>query len=246
MDTENGMRNRLKENGLDAPFMTMGYLISGVIVLVFIAFFHNFSGIGWALLWGLMLIAAGLISLHTSLYGKAAIWDRIIADLNIKSDSQVLDLGTGHGLTLIKFAKQLGSNGGATGIDLWHSRDQLDNGNKQTEANVKNANLKCFTNILTGDIRSLPFEDKSFDFVTSSFVIHNIKSKEERYKAISEAYRVLKQGGTLVIVDTEHKQREYTEVLNDLGAQVVAKKLGFNGWWSGPWMPSYEVRVRKT
>ncbi|RRG18749.1 class I SAM-dependent methyltransferase [Weissella viridescens] len=239
------MKNRLK-NGLDAPYMTIGYLISGVIVLTFIAFFHNFRGVGWALLWGLMLIAAGLISLHTSLYGKAEIWDWIIADLNIKSDSQVLDLGTGHGLTLIKFADQLGSNGGATGIDLWNSHDQLDNGNKQTEANVKNANLKCFTNILTGDIRSLPFEDNSFDFVTSSFVIHNIKSKEERYKAISEAYRVLKQGGTLVIVDTENKQTEYAEVLNDLGAQVVVKKLGFNGWWSGPWMPSYEIRVKKS
>lgn len=214
--------------------------------LTFIDFFHNFRGVGWALLWGLMLSAAGLVSLHTSSYGKSGIWKRVIADLNIKLDSQVLDFGDYHGLTLIKFENQLGSNESATGIELWNSHDQLDNGKKQTETNVKNANLKFFTNNLTGDIRSLPFENNSFDFLKNSFLIHNIKSKEECYKAISEAYRVLKQGGTLVIIDTEHMQTEYTEVLNDIAAQVVAKKVGFNGWWSGLWMPSYEIKLKKS
>lgn len=41
----------------------------------------------------------------------------------------------------------------------------------------------------------LPFENKKYDFVTASMAIHNIKPKQNRYKALDEATRVLKQRG---------------------------------------------------
>lgn len=44
--------------------------------------------------------------------------------LVIPEDSIILDLGTGHGLVLIKFASKISSEGHVTGIDLWKNRDQ--------------------------------------------------------------------------------------------------------------------------
>ena len=38
--------------------------------------------------------------------------------LVIPEDSIILDLGTGHGLVLIKFASKISSEGHVTGIDL--------------------------------------------------------------------------------------------------------------------------------
>lgn len=53
----------------------------------------------------------------------------------------------------------------------------------------------------------LPFENKKYDFVTASMAIHNIKPKQNRYKALDEATRVLKTEGLLIILDTgNHKK----------------------------------------
>jgi SAM-dependent methyltransferase len=53
----------------------------------------------------------------------------------------------------------------------------------------------------TADMAALPFPDGSSDVVTSAMAIHNIRSPEERYRAVDEAMRVLRTGGQLLIAD---------------------------------------------
>ena len=83
----------------------------------------------------------------------------------------------------------------------------------------------------TCDLRELPFEDNGFDVVLSNFAIHNISGRAGREKAISEAVRVLRPGGRLLIVDVRGT-RQYQAQLAKLGMYDVARKG--RGWWSWP------------
>ena len=54
-------------------------------------------------------------------------------------------------------------------------------------------------NVFHGNILSIPFESDYFDNVISIAVIHHLKTKDERMKAISELIRITKPGGRILI-----------------------------------------------
>jgi len=54
-------------------------------------------------------------------------------------------------------------------------------------------------NVVHGNILSIPFESNYFDNVISIAVIHHLKTKDERIKAISELIRITKPGGKILI-----------------------------------------------
>ena len=79
----------------------------------------------------------------------------------------------------------------------------------------------------TADMTALPLEDNSFDLVVSSFAIHNIRGRTGREKAISEAVRVLRPNGRLMIVDVR-ATRQYQAQLAKLGMKdVTRRRLGW-------------------
>ena len=166
--------------------------------------------------------------------------------LVIPEDSIILDLGTGHGLVLIKFASKISSEGHVTGIDLWKNRDQSNNSFKSTQQLLQEKNLENRSDLKTADMIELPFENKKYDFVTASMAIHNIKPKQNRYKALDEATRVLKTEGLLIILDTGNHKKEYLSYLIALGYRIkYAKTYGIIGWWTGPWISSYAIIAEK-
>jgi len=169
-----------------------------------------------------------------------------IRHLNLRPDSQVLDLGCGRGALLTRIAKQLGPAGKVTGLDLWLSRDQSHNKMAVTQKNVDDLGLTDRVNLVTGDMTKLAFPDASFDVVTSSFAIHNIKNEQARISAVKEAIRVLKPGGHIMIIDTGRNINEYGRVFQDAGLQITQSMgLGFNGWWATPLTDSYVVAGNK-
>ncbi len=102
---------------------------------------------------------------------------------------RLLDVATGAGFTAIGFAPLVAE---VVGVDV--SAGMLDQARKRAEedgcANVS---------FQSAPAESLPFPDASFDLVTSRVAPHHFLSIP---KFASEAFRVLRAGGRLIVADT--------------------------------------------
>ncbi|MEV6703381.1 class I SAM-dependent methyltransferase [Streptomyces sp. NPDC051453] len=180
---------------------------------------------------GTALIAQTGVYLHTTLHGKLRVWKRELDRAALKGDEQLLDLGCGRGAVLIEAAGRL-PTGRAVGVDLWSGKDQSGNRPEVTLANAAAAGVADRVEVQTADMTELPFADGSFDVVTSALAIHNIPSRERRYRAVDEAMRVLRPGGQLLIADFWPMARQYADHLG----QGTLRGLGPAYWYGGPWL----------
>ena len=138
--------------------------------------------------------------LHNTLRGKFVVWAGLLDQLHLRGDERILDLGCGRGAVLLMAAQHL-TTGRAVGVDLWRSVDQSGNSLEATRRNAIAEGVADRVELHTGDMTALPFEENSFDVVVSSLAVHNISGSAGREKAISEAVRVLRPGGRLMIAD---------------------------------------------
>ena len=53
----------------------------------------------------------------------------------------------------------------------------------------------------TGNVLAIPFDDESFDVVTSVSVINNLHNDEDKLKALEEIHRVLRSGGKFLLLE---------------------------------------------
>jgi ubiquinone/menaquinone biosynthesis C-methylase UbiE len=179
----------------------------------------------------LLLAVLGLY-LHSTLRGKFVVWADLLDQLNLRGDERLLDMGCGRGAVLLMAAQRL-TTGRAAGVDLWRRVDQSGNSLEATRRNAIAEGVADRVELHTGDMAALPFEDNSFDVVVSSLAIHNISGRTGRDKAISEAVRVLRPGGRLMIADIR-STRQYQEQLARLGmSEVVRRRPGWRYWWWG-------------
>ena len=109
-----------------------------------------------------------------------------------------LDVGCGSGALTIACAKR---NLKATmvGCDIWSGSYKLEFSKKICEDNAKAEGVSN-VRFEEGNAVKLPFEDESFDVVTSNYVYHNIMGHNKQ-KLLLETLRVLKKGGVFAIHD---------------------------------------------
>lgn len=134
-----------------------------------------------------------------------------------------LDVGCGSGALTIACAKK---NPGAimVGCDIWSGPYKNEFSKKLCQDNAR-AEGVANVRFEEGNAVNLPFEDESFDAVTSNYVYHNIVGKNKQ-KLLLETFRVLKKGGVFVIHDLMSKSRygdmnKFIEKLKKDGYQDV-------------------------
>jgi len=197
-------------------------------------------GLAYALqTFGSCCLILATLMFASSRLGKLHARDRILARLNLRGDETVLDVGCGHGLLLIAAAKML-PRGHAVGIDLWSNWQQSDNSREATLTNAALEGVADRVSVHDGDIREMPFADRSFDAALAHFAIHNVVSREGRRQAIREIVRTLKQGGQVAISDLHGAALYADELRKSHMTEVEISSLNF---WTFP--PARTVTARK-
>jgi ubiquinone/menaquinone biosynthesis C-methylase UbiE len=115
--------------------------------------------------------------------------DWLVENSDAGPTDQVLDVATGTGFTALAFAPLVH---GAVGLDV--SEGMLDEARKQAlHSELPNVDF------VEGAAEDMPFDDATFDIVTCRIAAHHFVNIDS---FASEANRVLKSGGRLVIADT--------------------------------------------
>ncbi len=109
-----------------------------------------------------------------------------------QSINNVLEIGCGNGVKLNDLCQFFNANG--CGVDP--SSAAITNGN-QAHSNL---------NLTVATASSLPYVNNFFDLVYFGFCLYLV-DREDVYKAVAEADRVLKSGGYLAILDFDPKHR---------------------------------------
>lgn len=149
--------------------------------------------------------------------GIHRIWKEAMMDwLAPRAGQKLLDVAGGTGDISFKFLKRAG-HGHATVLDL--TEPMLVEGRKRAEADQMADSLDW----VVGDAMALPFEDNSFDVYTISFGIRNVTRPRE---ALTEAYRVLKPGGRLMVLEFSQLPNEGMQKLYDLYSFNVIPRMG--------------------
>lgn len=132
--------------------------------------------------------------------GIHRLWKDAMMDwLAPRPGQRLLDVAGGTGDVAFRFLSRAPS---ASAVVCDMTESMLVEGRKRAEAERLHDHLDW----VVGDAMALPFPDNSFDVYTISFGIRNVTRIPD---ALSEAYRVLKPGGRLMVL-------EFSQIPNDL------------------------------
>jgi ubiquinone/menaquinone biosynthesis C-methylase UbiE len=127
------------------------------------------------------------------LLGKQAEYDRHLLELlDLRASDRVLDLGCGTGVLTRMIGDRLDGAAGGESVGIDAAAKMI------AVARKKRAGGGCRFEVMAAE--ALGFADAAFDAVVSSLFFHHVPL-DLKQKALSEAHRVLKPGGRLVIAD---------------------------------------------
>ena len=149
--------------------------------------------------------------------GIHRVWKDAMMDWLAPRDGQkLLDVAGGTGDVAFRFLKRA-PGASATVLDMTES--MLVEGQKRAEA----AQMAEKLDWIVGDAMALPFPDNTFDRYTISFGIRNVTRIPD---ALSEAFRVLRPGGRLMVLEFSQLPNDGLQKLYDLYSFNVIPRMG--------------------
>ncbi len=149
--------------------------------------------------------------------GIHRVWKEAMMDwLAPRPGQRLLDVAGGTGDVAFRFLKRA-KTGSAVVCDL--TEPMLIEGRKRAEADRMAEALDW----VVGDAMALPFADNSFDVYTISFGIRNVTRIAD---ALSEAFRVLRPGGRLMVLEFSQIPNEMMQKVYDLYSFNVIPVMG--------------------
>ncbi|MCK8484485.1 bifunctional demethylmenaquinone methyltransferase/2-methoxy-6-polyprenyl-1,4-benzoquinol methylase UbiE [Aliiroseovarius sp. S2029] len=149
--------------------------------------------------------------------GIHRVWKDAMMDwLAPRNGQRLLDVAGGTGDISFRFLDRAPD---ASAVVLDMTEQMLVEGRKRADATNKADRLDW----VVGDAMALPFEDNSFDRYTISFGIRNVTRIPD---ALREAYRVLRPGGRLMVLEFSQLPNDGMQKLYDLYSFNVIPRMG--------------------
>ncbi len=149
--------------------------------------------------------------------GIHRIWKDAMMDwLAPRNGQRLLDVAGGTGDIAFRFLKRAPQ---ASAVVLDMTESMLVEGRKRAEAEQLADRLDW----VVGDAMALPFEANSFDVYTISFGIRNVTRIGD---ALTEAYRVLRPGGRLMVLEFSQLPNPAMQKAYDLYSFNVIPRMG--------------------
>lgn len=121
---------------------------------------------------------------------KATNW--LIDKIDFTKSPVILEVACNEAYNLMDFAEKYKNKN--IGIDI--NKKAIESAKR----NIAERNLQDYVKVRVGNALSLPFDDNSFDVIINEAML-TMFDNENKKKALSEYYRVLKKGGILLTQD---------------------------------------------
>ena len=218
---------------LRVPVWYKRLAVVGVVHIIAVLL-ASFVLIGWSHFWlllpvgAILLLPSLLVTIITRITRQVRlrIRDQIVQAVPWRGDEQVLDIGTGSGITLFGCARRL-TTGQAIGIDD-------PNAGGGTPAifwkNAQNEGVTDRVELQNVNACQMPFANERFDVVVSTLAFHHIHSSsaaEGRRQATRETLRVLRPGGVMLIFDVSGVLSDVEQVLRTAGVTQIQRSGRF-------------------
>jgi ubiquinone/menaquinone biosynthesis C-methylase UbiE len=153
--------------------------------------------------------------------GESKCRDDLIAHVDFLSQEKILDMCCGTGGTTFAIARKAPPDCKIIGMDLSSGQIRVAE-NKRQFGNVE---------FMEGDVGRTTFQEGLFDKVFIAFALHEM-DRDARLQVLSEARRVLRSGGRVIILEMDNPE--------SLSVKLLA------GFWLFYWLPfNFETPTRK-
>ena len=158
-------------------------------------------------------------------FGTHRIWKKnLIHMMNPSSKQKLIDVACGTGDIAKLFLHHVNKDAQITCVDP-----------NKGMVNKAKEKLNIFKNLqwIISPAEKLPIASNTFDFYTISFGIRNVSDID---KSLSEAYRVLKNGGRFFCLEFSKVENEvfnqlyknYSKLIPNIGKYIVGDKMPYN------------------
>lgn len=180
--------------------------------------FHRQDGGIWRDDRGAAVYAMGARVIHVGRNNDFQLHDAFARDIDVPAPKDVLDLACGFGKTTFSLKKRY-SDARVEGVDL--SVPCLRLGRRMA------TEMELEIDWRQGDMERLPYDDNSFDLLTTTMTLHELPMDAIR-RSFDEALRVLRPGGVLIALENPLVGEPLRDVLTQYHSQIIVEPFHYD------------------